>query len=274
MNRFSPLTAVLLSSFFIQAACAEDALIPDKNLEAVVRQSVFEKRDNDKPLTAEDLEKISTITGRGKGIQSLQGLEHCHSLLELKLPNNEISDVTPLKDLKVLQKLMLNKNKIDDIKPLEGLTALQYLELSDNQVSDVGPLAKMDNMRSLYLSNNKLKDVGPLSELKKTWSLYLDGNEVTNLKPLSGLAWLSVLDLTGNGISDLTPLAPLTELRHLILEQNKISELGTLVEMAKKDLEGKKRFALFWHVYLEGNPLNDTGKMQLDELKKLGVRVQ
>ena len=40
-----------------------------------------------------------TITGEGKEIKSLKGLEHCSSLLELNLPENQIEDLAPLKDL-------------------------------------------------------------------------------------------------------------------------------------------------------------------------------
>ena len=35
------------------------SIFPDKNLEAVVRRTVFAKRDSDEPLTAKDVEKIS-----------------------------------------------------------------------------------------------------------------------------------------------------------------------------------------------------------------------
>ena len=53
-----------------------------------------------------------------------------------------------------------------------------------------------------------------------------------------------------------------------------IEYLKTLVEMAKKDLAGEKRFAPYWNVYIGGNPLSDAGKAQLEELAKLGVRVK
>src|SRR5262245_10252541 len=51
-------------------AVAQD-LFPDKNLEAVVRQYVFEKRNNAEPLTEKDVETISFIRGKNKGITNL-----------------------------------------------------------------------------------------------------------------------------------------------------------------------------------------------------------
>ena len=65
--------AIVLAS---ETACA-DRLFPDKNLEDVVRKSVFDKRDNDEPLVETDVETISTIKGKGRGIQDLSGLEKC-----------------------------------------------------------------------------------------------------------------------------------------------------------------------------------------------------
>jgi hypothetical protein len=74
------------------------SIFPDKNLEAVVRQYVFEKRNNEEPLTEKDVENISTITGKDKGVKDLTGLEKCRSLALLDLEGNEIEDLAPIKD--------------------------------------------------------------------------------------------------------------------------------------------------------------------------------
>lgn len=247
-------------------------LFPDKNLEAVVRQEVFEKRDNNKPLEEKDVQNLSRIKGRGKKIKDLRGLEKCTSLAELDLADNEIADLAPIKDLTNLQSVTLRKNKITDVKPLAGLKGLQYLQLAENQITDVGPLAQLAAMRSLYLDFNQIKDVGPLVGLNQMWSLYLRGNKVTDLKPLAKKE-LTSLDLRGNEVTDLAPLDGMTELRYLMLDKNKVADLAVLVKMAKADDAGQKRFAPFWRIYLHGNPLGDAAKGQMEELTKLGARV-
>jgi internalin A len=252
---------------------AED-LFPDKGLEAAVRREVFAKRDNQEPLTAEDVKNISQVRGRGKGIKSLQGLEHCRSLALIELAENEIVDLAPIKDLTVLQSVDFANNKIVDVKPLEGLVGLQYLELSANSIVDVTPLSALENMRSLYLSGNQVKDLAALSGLKKMWSLYLDGNPLGDLSPLAELTKLESLDLRKTGISDLAHLAGYTELDYLLLDGNKLTDLSVLVAMAQKDAEGQKRFAPFVKIYLAGNPLSDEAKgAQVEQLKKVGCRV-
>ena len=49
--------------------------------------------------------------------------------------------------------------------------------------------------------------------------------------------------------------------------------LAVLVEMAKADNEGQKRFSPFWKIYLAGNPLSDGVKAQVETLKSLGARI-
>jgi hypothetical protein len=43
--------------------------------------------------------------------------------------------------------------------------------------------------------------------------------------------------------------------------------------MARKDVEGEQRFAPYWFLYLDVDALPEAAKQQVEELKKLGVRV-
>jgi len=247
-------------------------LFPDKNLEAAVREQVFAKRDKKEPLVEADVQNISVVRGKGKKIKNLAGLEKCVALAELNLADNEIADITPIKDLTQIQLLDLSKNKISNIGAIAGLVNLQYIELSDNQVSDLSPVAKLSNLRNLYVDRNQVKDLGPVSQLPKLVSLYVRDNPISDLRPLASLKWLERLDIRGNQVSDLAPLSGLTEWKYLIADKNKITDLSVLIAMCKKDLADPKntRFAPFWNIYLYGNPLSDAAKTtQLEELKKL-----
>lgn len=257
------------------ADAAAQSIFPDKNLEAAVRKEVFEKRNNDQPILETDVPNISQVVGRGrdgKKVTSLAGLEKCRSVAAIELDLNDVTDLSPLRELRNVQLLSLKGNKVKDLSPLAGLVNLQYLQLENNEVEDLTPLAGLTNLRSLYLSNNKVTSIAPLAGLKKLWSLYLGGNHVTDLKPLAELKFLDTLNLSGNGITDIAPLAGLNPSKFLFLQGNQITDLTVLVEMAKKDAAGEKRFAPFWYVDVSGNPLSDAAKSaQLAELRKLGV---
>ena len=243
------------------------SIFPDKNLEAVVRSFVFAKRDNQQPLTADDVKTLSTITGKGKGIKDLTGLEKCTALASLELTDGEISDLAPLKDLKNLQSLTLSRNKIRDVSPLAGLTYLQYIELSNNEVTDITPLAGLTALNSLYLSNNRIAAIDAVSGLNKLWSLYLDGNAaIADLKPVAGLKNLSTLDLKGTRVKDLSPLPGLNSLHFLFLDRTPVTDLTPLITACAKDAAGEKRFAPFLTVSVSGSAAAKSPKTA--ELKK------
>jgi internalin A len=270
---FGSLGPLCLSSGLTPSAQAGP--IPDKNLEAVVRALIFDKKDKPDELTDDDLKKVFVLKeGRGKGIKDLTGLEKCVNLLEVNLSKNEISDLSPLKEIKNLQSLDLSQNKIVDASPLANITALQYLELSDNQITTVEPLGKLTKLSALYLAGNKIADPAPLAGLTRLWSLDLARNRITDIKGLTNAGTLSLLKLSDNQISDLAPLGKPLSVKLLLLERNKIADLAPLVAAAKADAEGEKRFAPFLRLYLAGNPLSDMAKTkQIEELKAAGVKI-
>ncbi|MBW3543649.1 MAG: leucine-rich repeat domain-containing protein, partial [Planctomycetes bacterium] len=140
MRRFS--FRVLPGLFFAVVVIAPSAraqeLFKDKNLEAVVRETL--KKGEKDPLKEEDLKDLFIMNGNGREIEDLSGLEKCTNLAELKLSNNKLAELKPLSGLKNVQSLYLSDNKISDIGPLSGLTKLQHLELENNQVESVEPL--------------------------------------------------------------------------------------------------------------------------------------
>ena len=252
-----------------------DGIFPDENLEAAVRQSVFEKRDTEEPLTKEDVAGISTIRAGGRSIEDLTGLEHCESLALLDLSNNKISDLTPLRGLANLQSLNLSGNRIEDLSPLSDLKQLQYLDLTDNRITDIAPFNDLTNLNTLYLSGNKIEDIKPLAGLSELWSLYLDRNPLKkNLDTLRKLPGITTLSINDAGISDLSIVAGLNRPRYLLLRDNKIKDLAPLVKMIEKDAESEQRFAPYLSIDISGNPLSDkaTGK-QIPALKEHGVAV-
>ncbi|MCA9129349.1 MAG: leucine-rich repeat domain-containing protein [Planctomycetales bacterium] len=265
------LSAIAVFCMCTQLATAED-LFPDKALEAAVRKQVFEKRDNDQPLTADDVKRISVVKGKSMGIKNLQGLEHCVALEELDLEDNKIYDISAIAELKLLLSVTLTDNNITDIKPLANLTRMQYLQLDDNQVIDISPLENISNMRSLYLGGNRIQDVSVLPKLTKLWSLNLAGNPVKDFSPLSELKGLDTMNFNHCGISDLSFLKPLPSIMSIQLMDNKITDLSVLVEMARAD--EMRRFSPFWRIFLKGNPLDkEATPTQIEELAKMGARI-
>ena len=99
--------------------------------------------------------------------------------------------VAPVADLPKLAALYLEKNKISDITPLKSQRWLERLDLKDNQIKDISPLSGMTELRYTFLERNQLTDLAPLVEMAKKdaagekrfapyWNLYLAGNPLTD----------------------------------------------------------------------------------------------
>ena len=250
------------------------SIFEDKNLEEAVRREVLAKRDNDLPITKEDVANISRVVGSHKGIRSLAGLEHCKRIMLLELAGNEISNLKPLKDLKLLQSVTLAKNRVSDLAPMAGLTSMQLLDISDNQITSISAISRMSNLRTLYISGNRIDRLEPLQKLTKIWSIDASDNLIKDISPVSGLNWLSTLNIAGNQVESLSPLKDLGELDMLMIDGNKISDLRPLVDMCEADMNDKRRFAPYLNVYLGGNPISAAKKTkQIDALKSFGVGI-
>ena len=125
-------------------------------------------------------------------------------------------------------------------------------------------------------SNLRWKDETPESleaEVTRLVSLYLDGNRLKCIAGLESLRNLSSVSLSRNRISDVDPLAGLRAPSFFLLENNQIKDLWPILKACMDDARGPNNFAPFLNLYLKGNPLEKSGEEQLEELKKLGVRV-
>jgi internalin A len=260
-------------SVALPAALTAQNVFPDKALETAVRREVFEKRYNTEPITADDVKNISQVIGIGKGIKSLEGMQHCKALMKLDLANNEIVDLGPLKELKLLQSIDLSKNKIESIEPLALLVNSQYVQLSSNVISDIGPLKDMSNLRSLYIASNKIKSIEVLAGMKKMWTLDLSGNPVDNLTPISQLKFLDTMYLDGCGVKSLEFLRKMNPSR-LKLANNPIEDFGPLVETCELDAKGDNRMAQFLRLHIDESVMkSEKHATALERLRSMHVRI-
>jgi internalin A len=257
-------------------------IFPDKALDRAVRKEVFGKRGNEKPLTLDDLAKVSRVIGKGEKIVSLEGLQHCHSLLDIDLDNNKITDCSPLRELKLVQKLSLSGNEIETIEPLEELTSLQYLDVSRNRIQDLEPIRSMQNLRSLYFEENKIRSLAPLESCKKLWSIYGSKNPIEDFSAFSTLSNVDTLQLNKTGLVDLRSIGLFgsafeegrTKLKNLELRDNRITDLNLLVEMGEASQKRSKSLSNL-KIDLTGNPLSDSARTeQIPKLQSFNVFVE
>ena len=224
-------------------ATAQTVHIPDPRLREVLEVALEKTAGPD--ITQAEIANLKALDAFESGIRNLTGLEFATNLTELHLGLNEISDITPLKDLTNLIYLDLHRNRhISDMSPLKDLTKLTWLSLRGNRISDMSPLKDLTNLTYLHIGYNKISDVSPLKNLINLTFLNLDANEISDISLLKGLTNLINLALDDNEISDVSPLKNLIKLIFLNLNDNRkisdVSPLKNLINLTFLDLHGNQ----------------------------------
>jgi len=152
----------------------------------------------------------------------------------LYLLDNQIIDISALKDLTNLNNLNLFNNQIRDISALKDLTNLNNLNLSNNQIIDISALKDLTNLNNLSLSYNQIRDISALKDLTNLNNLGLSYNhEISDILALKDLTNLNTLDLSVNSVNNISVLKNLTNLDRLFLFNNLINDISALKELKK-----------------------------------------
>jgi hypothetical protein len=130
---------------------------------------------------------------------------------------------------------------VSDLSPLAELKNLKELDLNNFHVSDLSALAELKNVKELYLSGTQASDLSPLAELEDLTTLYLNSTQVCDLSLLTELTNLRVLYLAGTQASDLSPLVELKNLEwlgltHTLVTNEQAQELRLALPTCATDL--------------------------------------
>ena len=210
-----------------------------------------------------------------KQIKDLTGLEYFINLTGLRLQNNLIENLLPIKNLNKLGLLDIEYNKIKDITPLTELTNLSYLFLNNNQIKEISSLSKMTKMKKLHIDNNQITDISPLLGLINLEYLSIYNNQIKEIKSLSKMTRMRDLRLQNNQITDISPLSGLINLELLAAGDNQIKEINSLSKMTKMkilDIYNNQIIdisALSGLINLEGLSATDNQIKEINSLSKM-----
>jgi hypothetical protein len=101
----------------------------------------------------EDLDEIELS---GSAIDTLEGIEFCKHAVVVDLSENQISDLTELWGLSLIEELDLSYNCIEIIDSLSNLSRLRQLNLSNNQITDITPLLELGCLEFVDLTGNRV----------------------------------------------------------------------------------------------------------------------
>ncbi len=212
----------------------DDKPITKQEMESLKEVSIFLDKKTNKPVFTEESKDTYSILGKAqdlsktpdfkfsvtRGMKSLKGIEYATNLEKLKVNENEISDLTPLKDLKNLKYLELQRNRIVDLSPLSNLKNLEFLKLYNNIIENVEPLKDLTNLTGLDLHNNV--------KVRKENGKRINYDGITDISSLKNLTNLTFFDVSANRIENVDILLGMEKINHLDFSDNKIKDYSKL----------------------------------------------
>lgn len=212
----------------------DDQRITKQEMESLKEVSIFLDKKTNKPIFTEESKDTYSILGKAqdlsktkdfkfsvtRGMKSLKGIEYATNLEKLKVNENEISDLTPLKDLKNLKYLEIQRNRIVDVSPLANLKNLEFLKLYNNLIENVEPLKDLTNLTGLDLHNNV--------KVKKEGEKRINYDGITDISSLKNLTKLTFFDVSANKIENVDIILGMEKINQLDFSDNKIKDYSKL----------------------------------------------
>lgn len=133
----------------------EEAFYQDDNtFFTALKRKVYGRINIDMP--AYYLEDLDEIDMAEYEIDSLEGVEFCTHTAILDLSRNQITDLSELWNLKLLEELYLSDNQIGYIDSLSNLSKLRVVDLSNNLIDDLSPLFELENLEYVNIVGNRI----------------------------------------------------------------------------------------------------------------------
>jgi internalin A len=196
---------------------AEPIVFTDEAFEAKVRKAMSKPEGEITTAEAAAMTSLDlsneNFDKKDGDIKSILDIKYFTALEELDLSFNEITDLTPLAEIKSLQTLSFNGVSARDLAPLKGLTNMvclvfcwNYNESMNFGFENLDALSDMKNLEHIDAKNAGIKDISGLANLSKLWDIQLCDNQITDITPLTNLSNLKIVLLLNNPVKDYSPL--------------------------------------------------------------------
>lgn len=159
-------------------------------------------------------------TVRNGGLTSLKDLAKFKNLRSVNIALENISDLTPLKDLDKLEQLQLKHNPIEDITPLADLPSLKELILYDTKITELNALSDCPKLENVEIGRTFVKSISAIAGINNLTTLGLRDTSLETLSGIEDFTLLEKLDLGNVEDGDLTPILGLSQLKEVNLPES------------------------------------------------------
>ncbi len=179
----------------------EDTETDDEETPAATPISIQKSDENlTIQIAKEDVEKVTSIVLNGKNITNIEGIENFTNLEEINFLSdeesenkNQITDITPLKDLVHVKFLTVDHNEISYLGAIQNLKQLQLLDLCYNPiVKNLNLVEEFQDLDTLWLLGLGIDTLPNIEKLTKLQYLYLDQNYLEDISKIDNIKNLEV----------------------------------------------------------------------------------
>lgn len=128
-------------------------------------------------------------------VETLEDLAHMPNLDTVILCNQNISDISPLKDSDI-RYLSLHGNEIEDVSVLESCKELVGLDVSSNPIKSLSPVSSLYRLSDLNAGATDIETLDDIAEIDNLSRLEIHDcvhlKDMSALKDMEGLTFLSL----------------------------------------------------------------------------------
>lgn len=202
----------------------------EKQLEAIfyIKEIICSRKSSLKPLEhLTNLEKIyanGNYNRKGDDISDLTPLKNLIHLKELNLEGCNINNLTPLKKLKKLTELKLSHNPLKSLDGIQECNRIKVLWIESCNLITLGPICKFENLEEFRFGGNNISGIGFLAKNTRLKRLEFPNNNVREINHLSNCVNLENITFYNNNVSNIGDLSKLKHLKYFYPSGNPITE--------------------------------------------------
>ncbi len=120
------------------------------------------------------------------GITKVEDLSHCTNLDYFIFNGNELTSIPDLSGLE-LTYFEANDNQITDISKMKDCKKIYYMEMENNQITNISALKNIEILKKAILSHNRISDISALTGKTQLEELDLSYNRIQTLPDMTAL---------------------------------------------------------------------------------------
>lgn len=153
------------------------------------------------------------------GIQSLNDLKQMIHLKTIRIALQEITDISALSKLTMLEVVDLNHNPIESVAPLASVSSLRDLSVYDSRVSDFTALSPCHFLENIDAGRSWVTSIQAFAGITSLKQLILRQSALSSIQGIESLAGLERVGFSSVEDHNLKPLAALPRLQEVYLDE-------------------------------------------------------